>query len=317
MSKRAFITGITGQDGSYLAELLLEKGYEVHGLVRPQSSVSGLQASASNPQGPILHQGDLLDAGSLLRALGEARPDEIYHLASQTHVGLSFEKVEMTCEVTGIGTVRLLDLVRQLGRPVRFFHASSSEVYGKPDAAPQNEQTPFRPVTPYGVAKVFATNSVTLYRRAFGLFACNGICYNHESPRRGLAFVTQKICAAAAAIKQGRQTELVLGSTTAQRDWGDARDYVRGMWLTLQQSAPDDFVFATGRLHSVQDVIELAFGVVGLDWRKHVRQDPALFRPEDPTRLVGDASKAERVLGWKPERTFEGMIREMTRARMG
>jgi GDPmannose 4,6-dehydratase len=307
--RRAFITGINGQDGSYLAELLLEKGYAVDGLVR------GSAPNLQHLRGRLtLHAGDLQDAGSLERSLNEAAPDEIYHLASQSHVGQSFDQVEATCQVTAMATLRLLELVRKLPRPARFFHAASSEMFGKPETTPQNEETPFRPVTPYGCAKTFAAQMVGIYRRTFGLFASNGILYNHESPRRGPNFVTRKICLAAAGIKQGRQRELVLGSTTAQRDWGDARDYVRGMWLTLQQPTPDDFVFATGQLHSVQQVIELAFAALDLDWHKCVKQDPKLFRPEEPARLVGDASKATRLLGWKPERTFEAMITEMARA---
>jgi GDPmannose 4,6-dehydratase len=312
---RAFITGITGQDGSYLAELLLSKGYEVHGFVRPGSAFpADFPATARSHTGLVLHTGDLQDAESLRTALHGSAPDEIYHLGAQTHVGKSFENVEATCQTTAIGTLRLLELTRALSRPARFFHASSSEIFGKPESEPQNEQTPVRPVTPYGCAKTFATQLVSVYRRTHGLFACNGILFNHESPRRGHNFVTQKICLAAAAIKQGRQKELVLGSTSAQRDWGDARDYVRGMWLALQHSAPEDFVFATGQLHSVQQVIELAFDSVGLDWRPFLRQDLAFFRPEEPGHLVGDASKASQLLKWKPERTFKRLIREMTEA---
>lgn len=322
---RAFITGITGQDGSYLAEFLLEKGYEVHGLVHQKAGEQskavpgGTESSASSTSGAmlrapaILHPGDLRDPESIRRALNESTPDEVYHLAAQTHVGLSFEQVEATCELTAMGTLRILEMVRKQGRPAKFFHPSSSEVFGRPEASPQDEQTPFRPVTPYGCAKAFATQLVSLYRQTYGLFACNGICYNHESPRRGHNFVTQKICRAAAAIKEGRQNELMLGSLTARRDWGDARDYVRGMWLALQHSEPEDFVFATGELHSVQEVVELAFGAVGLDWRKYLKQDPKLLRPEEPARLIGNASKAARLLGWKPQRSFQELIAEMTR----
>jgi GDPmannose 4,6-dehydratase len=319
---RAFITGITGQDGSYLAELLLEKGYEVHGLARRSAGVppggSGgdspaLHAVAANPR-LTLHLGDLQDAASLRRAVNESAPDEIYHLAGQTHVGLSFEQIETTCQVTAMGTLRLLEIVRQLQRPVKFFHASSSEIFGRPETTPQDEQTPVRPVTPYGCAKAFATQMVAIYRQTFGLHACNGILYNHESPRRGRNFVTQKICLAAAAIKQGRQRELTLGSLTARRDWGDARDYVRGMWLALQHPVPEDFVFATGELHSVQEVGELAFAAVGLDYRKYLKQDPKLLRPEEPARLVGNPAKARSLLGWQPRSSFPALITEMTRA---
>jgi GDPmannose 4,6-dehydratase len=317
---RALITGITGQDGSYLAELLLGKDYEVHGVVR-QGSTHGMPRLEALLQQPgllgkrlFLHPGDLSDPNSLRRALVKATPDEFYHLAGQTHVGLSFEMVESTCEMTGIGTLRLLEIIRDLPRPPRFFHASSSEIFGRPEAAPQDETTPRNPVTPYGCAKAFATQMVQVYRQRFGLFACNGILYNHESPRRGENFVTRKICLAAAAIKEGRQSELQLGTTSSERDWGDARDYVRGMWLTLQHERPEDFVFATGVLHTVQEVIELAFGAVGLDWRPHVTRDPALVRAEEPTRLVGNAEKARRVLGWEPSRDFRHLITEMTRA---
>src|SRR5437879_1674281 len=302
--RRALITGITGQDGSYLTELLLEKGYEVHGVVRPTSLLehSRLEHLYHNPdiynQRLFLHPTSLDDYGAMRQIVVEAQPEEIYILASQTHVGLSFELVESTCELSAMGTLRLLELLRDAKIPARFFHAGSSEMFGKPETAPQNEQTPFRPITPYGCAKVFATNIVSVYRRTFNLFACNGILYNHESPRRGENFVTQKICLGAAAIKEGRQKELFLGITASERDWGDARDYVRGMWLTLQQAAPEDFVFATGEIHSVQQVVEIAFNAVKLDWRKYVRIDSKLLRPEDPARLVGDPSKAVQQLDW-------------------
>jgi GDPmannose 4,6-dehydratase len=319
--KRALLTGITGQDGSYLAELLLREGYEVHGVVRggpealhaPRLEALRRSDSANSPR-LRLHLADLEDAPALRHAVSAAAPDEVYHLASQSQPGLSFEQVETTARVTGLGTLRLLEIVRALPRPPRFFHASSSEVFGRPARMPQDETTPFAPITPYGCAKAFATHLVRVYRQAFGLFAVNGIFYNHESPRRGAQFVTQKICRAAAAIQRGVQSELVLGDTAARRDWGHARDYVHGMWLALQQDAPDDFIFATGQLHSVQDVVELAFGKVGLDWHRCVRQDPALLRPADPTQLVGNAAKARRVLGWKPTTTFEQLISEMTEA---
>ena len=333
---RAFITGITGQDGSYLAEWLLEKGYEVHGLVRLPGDPTSPSAPAADQRAElqlhapnlkplladlalpghrlVLHAGSLEDTASLRRALSDSGPDEIYHLAGQTHVGLSFEQIEATCQVTAMGTLRLLEAARQLPRPPKIFHASSSEIFGRPETAPQDEQTPVRPVTPYGCAKAFGTMLVSVYRQTFGLHACNGILYNHESPRRGRNFVTQKICLAAAAIKQGRQAELVLGSLTAKRDWGDARDYVRGMWLALQHPAPEDFVFATGELHSVQEVVEMAFAAVELDWRKHLKQDPKLLRPEEPARLVGNPAKARHVLNWERRRDFREMITEMTLA---
>ena len=316
--RRALITGITGQDGSYLAELLLTKGYEVHGVVRRTSLLerSRLKPLYNNPgvygQRLFLHYADMEDPTTLRRVLGKIAPDELYHLAGQSHVGLSFEMVESTCEVTAQGTLRLLEMLRDMEHRPRLFHASSSEVFGHSEHSPQDERTPFRPVTPYGCAKAFATQMVGIYRQTFDLFACNGILYNHESPRRGEHFVTQKICRAAVAIQQGRQRELLLGDFHTQRDWGDARDYVRGMWLSLQHERPMDFVFATGCLHSVQDVLEIAFGAVGLNWRQYVKQDPRFLRPDEPTPLVGNPEQAQRLLNWRPTNTFEALIREMT-----
>jgi GDPmannose 4,6-dehydratase len=240
----------------------------------------------------------------------------MYHLAGLSHVGQSFEKVEATCRVTGFGTLRLLEMIRKLPKPPRFFHASSSEIFGSPEHAPQDETTPVAPVTPYGCAKAFGTQMARIYRQTFGWFIVNGIFFNHESPRRGENFVTRKICRAAAAIKSGKQTELVLGDTSAQRDWGHARDYVRGMWLALQHEPAEDFVFATGRLHSVQEVVEIAFRIADLDWRRYVKQDPKLSRPADPHHLVGNAAKARRLLHWQPETTFEQIITEMTHAEL-
>ena len=317
---RALITGITGQDGSYLTELLLDKGYEVHGVVRRTSTLdrSRLNHLYHDPaiygQRLFLHYADLNDPTTLRRVLFKVAPDEIYHLAGQSHVGLSFEIPESTCEETAMGTLRLLEMIRDLPRPPRMYHAASSEIFGRPAQSPQDEQTPFAPVNPYGCAKAFATQMVVIYRRNFGLFATNGIMYNHESPRRGENFVTRKICRAAAAIKLGRETELALGDTSAQRDWGDARDYVQGMWLALQHETADDFVFATGQLHSVQDVVETAFAAAQLDWRKHVKLEPRLLRPAEPHRLVGNAAKARRVLGWEPKTTFADLITGMTQA---
>ena len=316
----ALITGVTGQDGSYLSELLLGKGYEVHGIVRRTSSIerSRLDHLYRDPeiynQRLFLHYAELNDPTTVRRIVMKVQPDEVYHLAGQSHVGLSFEIPESTCEMTAMGTLRLLEMMRDLPKPVRFFHAASSEIFGKPTQVPQNETTPMAPVNPYGCAKAFAAQMVTVYRKAFGMFACNGILYNHESPRRGQNFVTRKICRAAAAIKMGRQKDLSLGDTSARRDWGDARDYVRGMAMTLQQDKPDDFVFATGQLHTVQDVVEIAFDTVGLDWKQHVKRDPRFMRPDESMSLVGDASKATRVLGWKPEHSFPDLIREMTLA---
>ena len=308
---RALITGIAGQDGSYLAEWLLAKGYEVHGIVRTSTDLKRLRDSRSRL---TLHHADLGDSPALQRILKETAPDELYHLGGQSHVGQSFEQAEATSQSVAIGTLRLLEIVRALPRPPRFFHASSSEVFGRPETMPQDENTPFRPATPYGCAKAFATQMTVIYRQSQGLFACNGILYNHESPRRGENFVTQKICRAAAAIKQGRQRDLSLGSLTSLRDWGDAREYVQAMWRMLQQDQPGDYVLATGRQHSVEEVVETAFAAVGLNWREHVKQDPRFMRPEDPSRLVGNPAKAEKILGWHPSDNFKPLITEMTLA---
>ena len=322
MSKKALITGITGQDGSYLAELLLGKGYEIHGIVRRTSPLgrSRLRELYEDPaiygKRLLLHYADLDDSTTLRRVLQKVQPHEIYHLAGQSHVGLSFEIPESTCEMTAMATLRLLEIVRDLPAGARFYHASSSEIFGDPTQVPQNEDTPFNPVSPYGCAKAFATQMVRVYQKSFGLFACNGIAYNHESPRRGENFVSRKICRAAAAIKMGLERELILGDVTAQRDWGDARDYVRGMWLALQHATPEDFVFATGVLHSVQDVVEHAFEAVGLDWKPYVRQGERFFRRAEPHRLVGNAAKARALLDWNPTSDFAALIREMTEAEL-
>ena len=320
--KRAFITGIEGQDGSYLAELLLAKDYEVHGTFRPSDNGGSpnLKALKSNSQGKadrlFLHPADLDDPDCLRASLEQSSPDEVYHLASQSHVGQSFELVEETCRITGMGALRVLEMIRKLPKPPRFFHASSSEIFGNPEQTPQDESTPVAPVTPYGCAKAFGTQMTRIYRKNFGLFAVNGILFNHESPRRGPNFVTRKICLAVAAIKAGRQNELVLGDTSARRDWGNARDYVRGMWLSLQHSAPEDFVFATGRLHRVQDIVEIAFRAARLDWRQFLRQDQALFRPADPRQVVGNPAKAKNLLDWEPQVAFEQTITEMTQSEL-
>ena len=316
---RALITGITGQDGSYLAELLLEKGYEVHGVVRPgqtlaQTPIKHLSGNTASAGKIILHEAGLSDSVTLKRIITEVAPDELYHLASMSHVGLSFDMPEVTCEMTAMGTLRLLEIIRAMPKPPRFFHAASSEVFGKPEVAPQDETTAFRPVTPYGCAKAFATQMVSIYRQTHGLFACNGILFNHESPRRGENFVTQKICRAAAAIKLGKQNELVLGTVTSFRDWGHARDYVRGMWLMLQQEKSADYVLATGELHTVQEVIELSFETAGLDWKKYLKQDPRFMRPSEPGQLVGNSAKARRELDWQPTVSFKELIVEMTNA---
>jgi GDPmannose 4,6-dehydratase len=317
--KRAFITGVEGQDGSYLAELLLAKNYEVHGIIRASTSgnTANLCHLKADPQvfqkTLFLYSADLEDADSIRTPLEQCAPDEIYHLASQSHVGQSFEKVEETCRITGLGTLRLLEMTRKLPKAPRFFHASSSEIFGSPETSPQDESTFVAPITPYGAAKAFGTQMTRIYRKNFGLFAVNGILFNHESPRRGENFVSRKICRAVAMIKAGRQAELVLGDTTAQRDWGHARDYVRGMWLALQHLVPEDYVFATGRVHRVQDIVELAFQAVDLEARKFVRQEQQFFRPADPRQVVGNAAKAQQILGWRPEITFEETIAEMVR----
>ena len=322
MTRKALITGITGQDGSYLAELLLGKGYDVHGIVRRTSSLgrSRLKHLYEDPaiygKRLFLHYADMDDPTTLRRVLHSVQPDEIYHLAGQSHVGLSFEIPESTCEMTAMATLRLLEMLRDLPPGTRFYHASSSEIFGRPAKAPQDEETPFAPVNPYGCAKAFATQMVRIYRESFGLFACNGITYNHESPRRGENFVTRKICRAAAAIKLGMEKELVLGDLSARRDWGDARDYVRGMWLTLQHPEPGDFIFATGLLHTVEDIVREAFAAVGLGWQAYVRRDERFIRRAEPLELVGNPARAKKLLGWEPGTPFEALIREMTLAEL-
>jgi GDPmannose 4,6-dehydratase len=322
MARTALITGITGQDGSYLAELLLEKGYVVHGVVRRTSNLarSRIDHLYRDPsiygRSLFLHYADLDDTTSLRRLLLKVAPGEVYHLAGQSHVGLSFEIPESTCEMTAMGTLRVLEMLRDLATPCRLFHASSSEIFGQPAVSPQDERTPLAPVTPYGCAKAFATQMVGVYRRTFGLFACNGIMFNHESPRRGEHFVTRKICRAAAAIKLGLERELILGDTSTRRDWGHARDYVRAMWLILQQAEPDDFVIASGALHSVQEVVETAFASLQLDWRNYLRQDARLLRPTEPLGLVGNPAKARARLGWGSPTTFQALIQEMTQAEL-
>lgn len=264
----------------------------------------------------FLHYADLDDTTTLRRVLMKVLPDEIYHLAGQSHVGHSFEIPESTCEMTAMATLRLLEMLRDLPRSTRLYHASSSEIFGRAKEAPQNEETAFFPVNPYGCAKAFATQMVRIYRESFGLFACNGITYNHESPRRGENFVSRKICRAAAAIKLGLQNELVLGDLSARRDWGDARNFVVGMWMTLQHANAEDFIFATGILHNVEDIVKNAFEAVGLNWKDHVRQDERFMRLAEPQQLVGNPSKALRLLNWKPTTPFEELIRGMTAAEL-
>jgi GDPmannose 4,6-dehydratase len=316
-SKKALITGVTGQDGSYLAELLLERGYEVHGIVRRSSSTVRLRLDHITGNRDVynqrlfLHYADLDDITTIRRLLSKLQPHEIYHLAGQSHVGASFEIPESTCEFTAMGTLRLLEIVRDLNPLPKFLHVGSSEMFGHPDEQPQNEQTPLRPITPYGVAKTFATNMVRVYRESFGLFACNAICFNHESPRRGESFVTRKITRAAARIKLGLQSNVVLGNVDGQRDWGSAIDYVDAFQRMLQMDQPGDLVLATGTLHRVSDWLEIAFEHVGLDWRHYVETDPRFLRKADPTRLIGDASQAAKCLGWRPKISFREMVCEM------
>jgi GDPmannose 4,6-dehydratase len=320
--KRALITGITGQDGSYLAELLLKKGYAVHGVVRRTSNllrsrIEHLRADESLYGSRLfLHYGDLSDGTTLRRIFAQVRPDEVYHLAGQSHVGLSFEIPESTSEEVAMATLRLLEISRDQAHPVRFYHASSSEIFGAAEESPQTEETPLRPASPYGCAKAFATQLARVYRQSYGLFVCNGILYNHESPRRGENFVTQKIARAVARISCAQETELVLGNTSARRDWGHARDYVEAMWLMLQHPEPDDYVVATGEPHSVQEFVEAAFAVVDLPWEKYVKHDAGFERPNEPTRLVGSSAKIERTLGWKPHTAFPELVREMVEAEL-
>ena len=320
--KIALITGITGQDGSYLAELLLAKGYEVHGLVRRTSSIerSRLAHLFKNPQiygeTLFLHYADLSDSTTFRRIALEVKPDEVYHLAGQSHVGLSFEIPESTCEFTAMGTLSILEILRDLPVPPRFFHASSAEIFGVPTVSPQTEETNIIPVNPYGCAKAFAHQLVRVYRESFGFFAVNGVLYNHESPRRGDGFVTRKICKAAVAIKNGSSEKLQLGEINSLRDWGHAKDYVYGMWLALQVDHPTDYVFATGQTHSVQQFLELAFGKLGLEWRDHTQINPKLFRISESKNLVGDPAKAERLLDWKRNYDFEQLVDEMIAAEL-
>src|SRR5438034_281935 len=299
---KALITGITGQDGSYLAEFLLSKGYEVFGVIRRSSSFNTgrIDQIYQDPHVPDAHlrlvYGDLNDASSLNRILRTVRPDEIYNLGAQSHVRVSFDVPEYTAEVTALGTVRLLEAIRDIGLRPRFYQASSSELYGKVLETPQTEKTPFYPRSPYGCAKAYAYHITVNYRESYGLFACNGILFNHESPRRGETFVTRKITRAATRIKMGLQKKLFLGNLDARRDWGYAKDYVEAMWLMLQQQEPEDYVIATGEQHSVREFVEEAFGVLDLDWREHVEIDANYFRPAEVDTLLGDASKARAIL---------------------
>ena len=310
--RKAFITGITGQDGRHLAELLHSKGYKVYGMMKGQHNPRSEMIRDEFPYVEIV-PGDLTDLTSLVTALEYVQPDEFYNLGAISFVAMSFNQAELTANVTGLGVLRALEAVRIVGgaqnNPIRFYQASSSEMFGKVREVPQTELTPFHPRSPYGVAKVFGHNITMNYRESYGLFACSGILFNHEGPRRGLEFVTRKITNTAARIKLGLEKELVLGNIDAKRDWGYAGDYVKAMWLMLQQDEPDDYVVATGETHSVEEFLEITFTKVGLgNWRDYVRQDPKFFRPAEVDLLIGDPTKAKTKLGWKPEVSFEQLV---------
>jgi GDPmannose 4,6-dehydratase len=311
--RRALVTGITGQDGSYLAELLLDKGYEVFGVTR-RSSGQRHERIAHLEDRVHLLSADLLDQSSLASALAEAMPDEVYNLAAQSFVPTSWSQPVLTAEFTAVGVTRLLEAVRAVAPSARFYQASSSEMFGKVREVPQNEQTPFHPRSPYGVAKCYGHWITVNYRESYGLYACSGILFNHESPRRGLEFVTRKVTHGAARIALGRARELRLGNLDAKRDWGFAGDYVDAMWRMLQQPEPDDYVIATGEAHSVRELVEIAFARVGLEWEKHVVVDPRLVRPAEVDLLLGDASKARQRLGWKPRVSFRELVERMVDA---
>ena len=320
MSKKALVTGITGQDGSYLAELLLEKGYEVHGIIRRASTfnTSRLDNIYSDPHFPNtqlhLHYGDLSDGSSLSRLLGRIQPDEVYNLAAQSHVRVSFDAPEYTADITGTGTVRILEAIREVGIKPRFYQASSSEMYGLVQEVPQKETTPFYPRSPYGCAKVYSYWITINYRESYGMHASNGILFNHESPRRGETFVTRKITRAAAHIKLGLQDKLFLGNLDSKRDWGYAKEYVEAMWLMLQQPEGDDYVVATNETHTIRECLDVAFARLDLDWKQYVEIDPRYYRPAEVDLLIGDYSKAKKKLGWEPKTTFKGLIELMADA---
>jgi GDPmannose 4,6-dehydratase len=315
VNQRALITGITGQDGSYLAELLLGMGYEVHGIVR-RSSTSGTSRIDHLADGIELHQGDITDGAALARIVRSVGPDEVYNLAAQSHVHVSFSQPAYTAAATGLGTLLLLEAIREHAPGARFYQASSSEMFGKVAETPQRETTPFHPRSPYGCAKVYAHSLTVNYRESYGLHASCGILFNHESPRRGEEFVTRKIARAVARIAAGKQQHVTLGNLDAKRDWGFAGDYVRAMWLMLQQHRPDDYVIATGETHTVREFAAVAFARAGLEWQDHVRIDPALFRPAEVDLLLGDPSKAARVLGWVPRASFRELAEQMVDAEM-
>ncbi len=318
--KKALITGITGQDGSYLADFLLAKDYEVHGIIRRASTFNTsridhlYQDPHVNGVRLFLHYGDLADSVNLVKLIYELKPDEIFHLGAQSHVRVSFDIPEYTADVTGVGTIRILEAMREAGVKSRFYQASSSEMFGKVQDVPQTETTPFWPRSPYGVAKVFAYWATVNYRESYGMHATNGILFNHESPRRGETFVTRKITRAAAAIKMGRQKELYLGNLDAKRDWGYAPEYVEGMWMMVQQDTSDDYVLATNETHTVQEFVEEAFGHLDLDWKEFVKHDARYERPAEVDLLVGDPSKAKRQIGWEPKTKFKDLVRIMVDA---
>lgn len=312
---RAFITGITGQDGQHLAEFLHGKGYEVFGMMKGQNNPRALQIRDEFPYVELV-PGDLADLPSLVSALEHVRPDEVYNLGAVSFVAISFNQAELTSNITGLGVLRMLEAIRMVGgsqnNPIRFYQASSSEMFGKVREVPQNEETPFHPRSPYGCAKVFGHGITVNYRESYDMFACSGILFNHEGPRRGLEFVTRKITNTAARIKLGLERELVLGNLDAKRDWGYAGDYVRAMWMMLQQDEPDDFIIATGETHSIVEFLTLAFEEAGLgDWRPYVRQDPRFFRPAEVDLLIGDPTKAQQKLGWNREVDFPGLVKMM------
>ncbi len=312
--KRALITGVTGQDGSYLSDLLLEKGYEVHGVVR-RSSTENFERIGHLAGKIHLHQADLLDQLSIIDVVKESKPDEVYNLAAMSFVPTSWKQPVLTGEFTGIGVTRVLEAVKLLGRDhIKFYQASSSEMFGKVIEVPQKESTPFYPRSPYGVAKVYGHWITVNYRESYNMYCCSGILFNHESERRGREFVTRKVSDGVARIKLGLSKVLKLGNLDSKRDWGFAGDYVKAMWLMLQQDKPDDYVVATGETHTVKRLVELAFSAVGLDWKKYVEIDPALVRPAEVDLLIGDPSKARAVLGWKPEVTFEQLVERMVQA---
>ena len=318
--KKALITGITGQDGSYLADLLVSKGYEVHGIIRRASTFNTsridhlYQDPHVNGVRLFLHYGDLADSVNMTKLLYDLQPDEVYNLGAQSHVRVSFDIPEYTADVTGVGTIRILEAIRESGVKPRYYQASSSEMFGKVQEIPQKETTPFWPRSPYGCAKMFGHWATVNYRESYNLFACSGILFNHESPRRGETFVTRKISRAVAAIKLGLQNELYLGNMDAKRDWGYAPEYVEGMWRMLQADQPDDYVLATNETHTVKEFVEVAFGHVGLDWQKYVKYDARYERPAEVDLLIGDPAKAKKQLGWEPKVRFKELVQIMVDA---